>query len=82
MCMHFGGLNMKFWVQCDCQDYTGDVCGVDCMPWGYRFNIFDDFLVDAAYKCPECLHIVTVSLRLKELDVEECCGKVVCQCQL
>ena len=73
---------MKFWVQCDCQDYTGDVSGTDCMPWGYRFNIFDDFLVDAAYKCPECLHITTVSLRLKELTIEDCCGKVICQCQL
>ena len=75
---------MKLWLRCDCQDYTGDVCGTDCMPWGFRFNIFDDFLVDAAYKCPECMHITTVTVRLSIRDLqepEECCNKVVCQCQ-
>ena len=52
------------------------------MPWGYRLNIFDEFLINAAYKCPECMHIVMVSTRVKTLDPEDCCGKVVCQCQL
>ena len=73
---------MKYWVVCDCNAHKGDPTGTDMMPWGYRNNIFDEFIIDAAYKCPECLHIVTVSLRTKTLDVEDCCGKVVCQCPL
>lgn len=73
---------MKYWLTCDCNIHKGDPTGTDMMPWGYRLNIFDKFIVDAAFKCPECLHIVTVSTRLSSLDVEECCSKVVCQCPL
>ena len=73
---------MKMGLICDCLCHTDDPSGADMHPWGYRFNIFDPTLIDAKFKCPECLHIVSVSLKVDPKKREKCCGQVMCQCQL
>lgn len=73
---------MKLGLICDCLCHTEDPSGTDMEPWGYRFNIFDKNMIDAKFKCPECLHIVSVSMIVDSKKREKCCGEVMCQCRL